>query len=65
MTVSRDDLEAKLREITQAVDDTTEGAKNPGVLAAVGVVALVFVVYLLGRRKGRKGGARVEVYRVD
>lgn len=65
MTVSRDDIETKLREITKVVDDTTEGAKNPGVLAAVGVVALVFVVYLLGRRKGRKGSARVEVYRVD
>ncbi len=64
MTVQRSDLEAKLREIVQAVDETAEGAKNPGVLATVGVVALVFVVYLLGRRKGRKGAARVEVYRV-
>jgi hypothetical protein len=64
MTVQRSDLEAKLREIVQAVDESTEGAKTPGVLAAVGVVALVFVVYLLGRRKGRKGAARVEVYRV-
>jgi len=64
MTVQRSDLEAKLREIAQVVDDTAEGANNPGVLAAVGVVALVFVSYLFGRRRGRKGGARVEVYRV-
>ena len=64
MTVQRSDLEDKLREIIQVVDDTTEGAKNPGVLAAVGVVALVFVSYLLGRRRGRKRAARVEVYRV-
>jgi hypothetical protein len=64
MTVQRSDLEAKLREIQQVFDETAEGAKNPGVIAAVGVVALIFVVYLLGRRRGRSGEARVEVYRV-
>jgi hypothetical protein len=64
MTVSRDDIEAKLREIQQVVDETAAGAKDPGVLAAVGVVAMIFVVYILGRRRGRKGSARVEVYRV-
>jgi hypothetical protein len=64
MTVQRADLEAKLREIQQAVHETSEGAKSPGVIAAVGVVALIFVMYLLGRRRGRGGGARVEVYRV-
>ena len=63
MTVEKSDLEAKLREIQGAIDETTQGAKNLGVLAAVGAVALLFIVYLLGRRKGRKGGARVEVYR--
>jgi hypothetical protein len=46
------------------VDETAAGAKDPGVLAAVGVVAMIFVVYILGRRRGRKGSARVEVYRV-
>ena len=64
MSVERPDLEAKLREIQQVVADTTEGAKNPGVIAALGGVALLVVVYLLGRRRGKKGAARVEVYRV-
>ncbi len=63
MTVTRDDLEAKLRQIQQVVDETADGAKNPGVLAAVGVVGLIFVVYVLGRRRGRQGSARIEVYR--
>jgi hypothetical protein len=65
MTVTRDDLESKLREIQDVVDETTEGARNIGVLAAVGVVAALLIVYLLGRRKGRKGAARIEVYRVS
>jgi hypothetical protein len=63
MSVERDDLEAKLREIQGVIDETAHGAKNAGVLAAVGVVALLVVVYLIGRRKGKKGSARIEVYR--
>ena len=64
MTISRDDLESKLREIQQAVDEAAEGAKSPGVLAAVGVVILVFLVYLFGRGRGKKNTARIEVVRV-
>lgn len=64
MTVERSDIEAKLREIQAVIDDTAEGAKNVGVAAAVGVVLLLLVVYLMGRRKGKRGSARVEVYRL-
>ena len=63
MTVTRDDLEGKLREIQSAIDEAAAGARQPGVLAAVGVVALVFIVYLFGRRRGRKGGGRIEIVR--
>lgn len=63
MTVSRADIEAKLREIQEAIDETAAGVRNLPVLAAVGAVALLLVVYLLGRRKGRKRAARVEVFR--
>jgi hypothetical protein len=64
MTVTRADLEAKLREIEGAVDETKESARNAGVLIAVAVVALIALLYLMGRRKGKKGSARVEVYRL-
>lgn len=63
MTVQRADLEAKLREIQGVIDETAEGARNTGVAAAVGVVVLLVVVYLMGRRKGRRGAARIEVFR--
>lgn len=65
MSVERSDLEAKLREIQEVVDDTAQGAKNIGVMAGVGVAAIVLVIYLLGRRRGKKGSARVEVYRLS
>lgn len=64
MTVQRADLENKLREIQQVVDETASGARNPAVLAGIGVVLVILFAYLLGRRKGRSAAARVEVYRV-
>jgi hypothetical protein len=65
MSVQRSDLEEKLREIQGVVDDTAQGAKNVGVIAGVGVAALLLVIYLVGRRRGKKGSARVEVYRLS
>ena len=64
MTVEKSDLEAKLREIQEVVDETTESAKTTGIAVAIGVVLLLLIVFFLGRRKGKKGSARVEVYRL-
>ena len=63
--ISKDDIEAKLREIRGEVDSTAEAAK-PALLAvaAVAVVAVVGVAYLLGRRKGKKRSTLVEITRV-
>jgi len=65
MAVERADLEAKLREIEEIVDETKSQAQTTGTALAVIVVVAVVVIFLLGRRRGRKkGGARIEVYRV-
>lgn len=64
MTITRADLEAKAREISGAVGETTDSAKNTAVLAGVGVLLAVGVAYLMGRRKNRSGRAVVEVYRI-
>lgn len=63
--LSRDDIEAKLREIRGEVDSTASAAK-PALMAAavVAVVAVVGVAYLLGRRKGKKRSTFVEIRRV-
>jgi type III secretory pathway component EscU len=63
--VGRPDIEAKLRQIRQEVDRTTEAAK-PVAAMVVGAAAVVVIglVYLAGRRRGRKGRTVVEVRRV-
>ncbi len=63
--VERADLEAKLRQIKSAVDETAEQARSATTAIAIGAVVLLVIVYLLGRRRGRKTkGARVEIYRL-
>lgn len=64
-TVTRDDIEAKLRQLRGEVDSVGEKAKGPAVVVgAVAAVALLATAYLLGRRKGKKRTTVVEVRRV-
>lgn len=64
MSVERSDLEAKLREIQEVIDETAGAARTTGIAIAIGIVLLLLIVYLNGRRRGRRGSARVEVYRL-
>lgn len=64
MSVERADLEAKLKEIQDAVDETKRSAASVGIAAVLGIVLLLLVVYLMGRRKGKQGSARLEIYRL-
>ena len=64
-TVTRGDIEAKLREIQGEVEETGRSVK-PYLFAAaaVGAVAVVGLVYVLGRRRGRRTTTVVEVRRL-
>ena len=65
MAIERADLEAKLREIEEIVDETKSQAQTTGTAIAVIAVVAIVLIFLFGRRRGRKtGGARVEIYRV-
>lgn len=64
-TVSRDDIERKLREIRGEAGEVAESGRNYAVIAAaVAAVAVVAVAYFFGRRKGKKRSTVVEVRRV-
>jgi len=63
--ITRDDIEAKFRQIqssTEAGADAAKGAGMAGIVA--GGVLLVIVAYLLGRRRGRKRRTVVEIRRI-
>ena len=63
--VTRDDIEAKLRAIQTDVVDRVE-SKRSTVLTGVSVAAvlLLIIVYLLGRRTGKRKTTIVEIRRV-
>jgi hypothetical protein len=63
--ITRDQIEAKLREVTGGVSDEVEGAKSQALAIGLGVVVVtVAVVFLIGRRMGRKRSTIVEVRRI-
>lgn len=63
--VSRDDIEAKFRQIKDEVDTVTNSTKNK-VVPIAGAVGLVLAIlfYLLGSRSGKKKSAVVEIRRL-
>jgi hypothetical protein len=64
-TISRDDIESKLREIRGDVDAVGQGAKQYALIAgAIVAVSLVALSFTLGKRKGKRKTTVVEVRRV-
>lgn len=63
--VTRDDIEAKLRELRGEVDEAGASVKQYAVVAgAVVAVAVVALAFAWGKRKGKKKTTVVEVRRV-
>jgi hypothetical protein len=63
--ISRDDIEAKFKEIQGDIDSTAESAKGVAVAAgAAVVVVVVLAVFLFGKRRGRRRTTIVEIRRV-
>jgi hypothetical protein len=63
--ITRADIEAKLQEIRGTVDTTRHGVVDKAKVGAVGVaVLLAIVLYVLGRRGGKKKTTVVEIRRV-
>jgi len=64
--ITRDDLEAKLREVEHGAESPVGAVKSGARVAAVAVVLVVVVgAYLVGRRRGRRRNRTVvEVHRL-
>ena len=64
-TVTRDDIERKLREIKGEASDVAESGRSTALIAALATAAAVVALsYFLGRRRGRRRTTVVEVRRV-
>lgn len=63
--ITRDDIEAKFRDIQGEVEIVGEEAMNKAiVVGAVVVVIVVVVAFALGRRRGTKRRTVVEIRRI-
>lgn len=64
-TITRADIEAKLRSIRDGLEPVGEQART-GVMAMLPVVVAVVVLaaYLAGKRKGQKRRAIIEIRRI-
>jgi hypothetical protein len=63
--ITRDQIEAKFRELTGEVSEEVEATRSQVLTVGLAVgVALVAVVFLIGRRNGRRKSAIVEVRRI-
>lgn len=63
--ITRDDIEAKLRELRGEVEEGVEVARGVGTVVAVaGVVVLVVAAYWMGRRRGRRRQTVLEIRRI-
>lgn len=64
-TITPDDLQAKFVELQDNVENATAGARDTAKKASiVGLLLLLIMVYVLGRRRGSSGKTVVEVRRV-
>jgi len=64
LTVSRADIEAKARQLVDAVDETKESVQNKALLGVAAAAVLVVGTFIVGRRRGSRNKTVVEVYRV-
>lgn len=63
--ITRAQLEAKFREVTGGVTDEVEEVRSQALAIGLGIVVVgVAVVFLVGRRMGRRKSTVVEVRRI-
>jgi anti-sigma-K factor RskA len=63
--ITRDDIEAKLRELRGEVDEVGNATKSYAIAAGAAVaVAVIALAYMFGKRKAKRKTTIVEVRRV-
>ena len=61
--VTIEEVRQQASQLDEALNSTKESAKQGAVRASIAVSALLIVVFLLGRHRGKSRNTVVEVYR--
>jgi uncharacterized protein with NRDE domain len=64
LTLSREEIEAKARQLVDAVDETKESVQSKAIIVAIAVGVIIAAAFIIGRRRGSRNKTVVEVYRV-
>lgn len=64
MAITRDDLEAKARQLVDAVDETKSSVQDKAMIGVAVIAVVVVAAFIIGRRRGSRNKTVVEVYRV-
>ena len=63
--ISRSDIESKFVELQDSVETAADSAKGTAIKAGlIGLVVILILAFLIGRRRGRQGRTVVEVRRL-
>ena len=63
--ITREDIETKLRQLKGDTEEVAKEQKTNGIIvAALAGVAVIALAYFLGRRRGKKKAAFVEIRRL-
>lgn len=62
--ITRDDIEAKARQIEEAVTDTGDFVRSAAMRNALGWAGALAAAFLIGRRRARRRSARIEIHRL-
>ena len=63
--ITREDIETKLRQLKGDTEEVAQAQKTNGIIVAVlGGIVVIALAYFLGRRRGKKKSAFVEIRRL-
>ena len=62
--IDRDAIEAKARELEEALNEAGGTIRSKAMMSAAGMVGAVVFSFLAGRGRGRRKGARIEIHRL-
>ena len=62
--IDRDAIEAKARQLEEALTETGASLRSKTTVNALRAAAMLLIAFLAGRKRGRRKSARIEIHRL-